>query len=144
MGRPIPVDPDKITHYSLKGDDSESPVVFELGVLTPSIKARLNDIAMNWSVNTNGGPEEKGNVHSHLNQRNVEIVRWGLRGWKNFTDDKGKEVVFQSVATAAPGRHGTLNIASQRALDTLTSDTVDELARELVPQTIITALEEKN
>lgn len=144
MTRPIPVDPDKITEYKLKGDDSESPVVFLLGVLTPRIKARLNDTAMNWSVNTNGGPEEKGNVHSHLNTRNVEIVKWGLRGWKNFTDEKGKEVLFDFAAISFPGRHGTLNICSERTLDQLPVEVVDELAGVLMPTAFITPVEEKN
>lgn len=144
MGRPIAIDPDELREYSLKGDDSESPVIYILGVMTPSIKAKLNDTAMNWSVKTNAEPEEKGNVHSHLCIRNVEIVRWGLRGWKGLKDKKGNDVPFPFIATPAPGRHGTLNIASQRALDMMESEDVDELARELVPQTFITAAEEKN
>ncbi len=70
-------------------DTEVDKTIFYLGSITTIQMANINDMLSRWRVQ-DGKMQE---IVMMTSQRNYEVVRCGLKGWKNFKDGD-KEIVF--------------------------------------------------
>ena len=98
---PIALDPRATFDYVLKEDrelPEEQQTVFELRPLTVSEEARVAD-----SMIASVPGQDEMSIKSGSYQ--LQILRCGLRGWRNFKNAKGADVAFD--VTKGNHRHVT-------------------------------------
>jgi len=142
----VALDIHQTREYTSPRDQGEPKTVFVLGVLDSALAARLNDSTFGWRRNDKG-PEQAADLHINRQMRNREIVRFGLKGWKNLAGADDQLVEFdpkvhrlKSVAVPDVGNREGL---SDIALDLL-KPYLSELAAVIEADNIITKEEEKN
>ena len=72
-----------------KYDNEKDKTIFLLGSISTKQMGIIQDMLSRWRVN--GGKMEEIIVQTA--QRNYELVKCGLKGWKNFKDND-KDVIF--------------------------------------------------
>lgn len=68
--------------------------IFVLGALTPEQRAFITDkggSAQEWDEN--GNPR----LVNRFGSRNLEAIRMGLRGWRQFRDKDGNDIPFNTI-----------------------------------------------
>lgn len=114
--------------------DWETATVFELGPLDQRTYTRLVDGAMSVGQGTG--------VQVRTSQMNYEIVRFGLRGWKNFQNGKGKTVPF--LTEKLPVGSTTYHVATDQTLTALGHDLIRELAAKIKSLSQVSVEQAKN
>ncbi|MGA9363317.1 MAG: hypothetical protein WBW16_03020 [Bacteroidota bacterium] len=137
----IPYDVTQVREYSVEGDSGEDRTIFLIGRLDYALRNRVFDEASMYSVNDKGA-DATATVSVRWHQRNANIVKFGLKGWKNFKDAQGKEILFDQVSVAIPDV-GNRKGVSDRCLN-LIQPWLAELAREILKDNRLSVEEEKN
>lgn len=120
-------------------NEAGKPTIFLLGNLLHEDRVYLTDMA--------GGMEQTPTGSFRMipknNQKVTEAVRRALRGWSNFFDQNGKEIVF--VTSPGTGERGQpRSFVSQDSLSALHMDIIRELSdRILEVNGVSGALEKK-
>ena len=135
----VAVDVNATREYTLEKDRGENPTVFEIGVLDGILGPYLLD-KHTTSTRMRGG--EQG-IEMKAGSYMLDIVRHGLRGWRNFHDAAGKEIEFKRVQVSVAGV-GVRWVADERCLAMLESEWLTELANEIKGDNTVTELDEKN
>ncbi len=139
----IAVDVYATREFILKVDKEDAnPVVFQIGMLDPFLRAEVNDKLSGYSVNKNGS-EALADVHIHAHTRNITVVRYGLKGWKNFKDAQGNDVKFDTISEAIP-KVGNRPIVSVECIKRLKANWVNELAEAIMDDNVLVEQDEKN
>jgi hypothetical protein len=138
----IAVDVNAVREYSLKADVGDDKTVFQIGLLDAPLRAHIEDKGLSYSVNATSPRDSPADVKMNLNQRALEVVRFGLRGWKNFKDSQGRDVQFDRVSQAVPGL-GNRYVVSDVSLRALEMDWIKELAGEISGDNAIDEAEKK-
>jgi hypothetical protein len=81
-------------------------------------------------------------IHTRMNQTNIEAVRHGLVGFRNFADAKGKHIQFSTQSIVVNGRK--YEVASDDTVTRLGIRLIQELASKIKEISEVTADEEKN
>lgn len=125
--------------YTLK-DDKENPTVWTIGRIDHRLWSELQDTHQHLEVNDLGA-NAKGSVKFDASKRADDFVRFGLKGWENFTDKAGKVVTFEtsSVGTPVGPRQGLTD-----RLLTAIRPFIGELSSEIERFNGVTKEEEKN
>lgn len=126
----IPFDVSCIRNYSLKSDTSGEPTVFELGFLDARSSAYLQNEYTSVKI-VDGKPEVKINMAS----RDIEAVRLGLRGIRNFSID------YKAIEKTYP--FGKRKVASDDTLDSI-KPYLAELAEQIIKDSVLPEQDEKN
>lgn len=101
---PIAITPATEWEWQLEEDRAEDgsidhgKTVFRLGALTAEQEARIEDMGTELIVGESGvtgGKLNRGSV-------TIEILRYGLRGWRNFNDAEGAPVEWKSEGGKPP------------------------------------------
>lgn len=114
--------------------DMENATVFELSPLDVRTFARIKDSTMQMS--------QFSGVSVNVNAANLETVRHGLKGWRNFVDAEGKDVPF--FTEKVPQGSRTLHLPTDQTLSMLGFELVKELAERIKEITQVSAAAEKN
>lgn len=114
--------------------DMETATIFELAPLDVRMNARINDSTMQVT--------QMSGVSMQLNAANVEIVKHGLKGWKNFTDKDGKAVPF--LTEKLPVGSTTYTVVSDQSLTRLGTQLLKELASRIKDLTQVSPNAAKN
>ena len=138
----IAVDVNAVREYSLKCDEGDDKTVFQIGTLDAPLRAHIEDKGTSYAVNASAPKDAPANVSMNMSGRSVEVVRFGLRGWRNFKDSSKKDVAFDRVSQAVPGI-GNRNVASDVSLRALKMEWIKELAKEITGDNMIEAEEKK-
>jgi len=86
----IAISPKEVREYILESErDSKSPTVFKLRSLSIREAVEIEDI-IGKSLNASGYP---------VGTFNYKVLKYGLVGWENLKDEKGKDVPFILDAT---------------------------------------------
>ena len=112
--------------------------VFELAGLDVATMAGIQDRAMNMAAN-DVNPETgmpNMSVKMQINETNIEAVRFGLRGWRNFKDAKGKEIKFAAETLKVGDK--TYQIVAPECMDRLDVGLVQELANQIKERSQVT------
>lgn len=120
--------------------DGASPTVFTLGTLTARVQVFLRDQATKFRPDPDN--EDKVVAEFSPNAAAYETVRFGLRGWSNFTDEDGNELKFSTVEKQLAGR--TYNVVSEESMDLLHADVIREISEELTKVNTLSEEEAKN
>lgn len=127
----IPFDVTCIRNYSLKSDTSGVPTVFELGFIDAQAAAYLQNEFSSVKI-VDGKPE----VQIDIANRDIEAVRLGLKGFRNFGS-----VAFVSVEKQYP--FGKRNVVSDDIINFL-KPYVSEIASQIQNDAVLSEQDEKN
>jgi hypothetical protein len=136
----IAFDSTSVHDYSLKSDTDEVKTVFKIGTLDTPLRLYISDKVAKYSYGKEG---DKAEVEYNVNQMNLEAVRFGLRGWENFKDKAGQDVIFSTVSTAVP-KLGNREGLSDFVLKKFHPDWITELGEEILRRNSISKEAEKN
>lgn len=136
----VPVDPEDPSKGSKTVTDiDEGATLFMLRPLDCFLNAHIYDNAS--SITGREGSEEVG-IKTRVNQTNLDAVRFGLSGFKNFTDRKGTAVRFTTVNEFVNGREYT--VASPDVMNCLGIRLIQELARKIKEISEVSEQQSKN
>lgn len=138
--RQLAIDPEATMEYRLDSDE-EGPV-FILGSIDVFLRATIADGNAAYYLKGKDSDGEAG-VRISGNRRNVELVKFGLKGWKNLKTAGGLEIVFETWVYDVPGL-GKRTGVSENKMSHLRFEWIDELAREILRQNALTGEEQKN
>ncbi|MBS7812349.1 hypothetical protein [Roseococcus pinisoli] len=131
-----------ITKYQSKSDPdygTDQATTFELGPVDVFCDTQIFDRMLEYKTDDADGVEASRFM---MNQMNLDKVRFGLRGWTNFQNEKGEQVAFSSTIRQVAGRPYT--VASNEAVALLGIELVRELAEKIRSLNIVTAADAKN
>lgn len=135
----VPIDP---------ADESKGFVdKYEIGPGATVFKLRGLDVFLNSMIYDNASMlqglenSEKFGIQTKVNQTNLDAVRHGLIGLKNFSDAKGNAVGFETQKAVVNGR--PYDVVSDKVMNTLGIRLIQELASKIKEISEVTAAEEK-
>ena len=144
---PIALNVSATKDYVLKCDRTlpeEQQTKFTLGMLDVKERIKIEDDQAQYGISTsNKSPDAPADMRVLRHKRNYEVVKLGLVGWKDFKDENGKEIVFDTTAQTG-GKNGSRNLVSDLCLSRLAMEWIDELADAIIGENKITAEESKN
>lgn len=82
-----------------KGTDQET--AFQIGALDTYVMARLQDGLTEF---TQESQNNEASAKVHLHAVAIQSAQFGIRGWKNFQDDKGNEIQFKTITKIVYGK----------------------------------------
>jgi hypothetical protein len=130
--------------YTLKHDHDTPPTTFHLGFLDPELEAFINDRTTKYEMN-NKGKDAQADATVSTKQRDIDIVRFGLRGWDNFNDGNGNPVPFETESEGT--RFGPKTVVSKKCMKLAFTGrlwAISELATQISGNSLMTEDEEKN
>lgn len=98
----------KVEDYILKRDrTSDDPTIFHIGKLDITLRGYIEDMSKQFGISGNGEAEASATVSMNLSKKDIEAVRFGIKGWDNF-QNSGVAVEFktESRPTKIGPRHG--------------------------------------
>jgi hypothetical protein len=108
----VAINSDSVIEYSLVSDTSDNKTVFQIGTLDAFTRAYLDD--SHTVIKRESGDYEDTSVHNKY----IQIVKHGLRGWKNFNDAQGNAVEFKTEEVNIP-RLGKRTVATDQTIKNL-------------------------
>lgn len=122
--------------------DANNPTVFHIGVLDPVLRAEIDDESSSYEMSS-ANPNEKAKVKLNWNKRQINAVKFGLRGMENFLDpqtNKPVEVKFETVHYAGKMRPAL----PDRIIAMFPSELRQELSEAILSESKLTGDERKN
>lgn len=117
----------------------EGATIFFLGALDVFLMGYIYDNAS--SISGKQGDDTVG-IHTRVNQTNIEAVRHGLKGFRNFVDAKGNQIAFKTKKAVVNGRE--YDVADDDTMAKLGLRLIQELAEKIKEISEVSADEEKN
>lgn len=129
-------------HDPNKGNPGKE-VTFILGALDGISDDKLRDYSTTFEVDPNKPGESKAKTVMNFFQRNMDLLRLGLKDIQNGIDPATKSPLkFNTVATPKFGK--SKNVASDRILAIIPRKIREDLAEEILRISGISEDEEKN
>lgn len=116
-----------ISEYDPEKNNKEKATVFELGVLSYRVESLIKDKYQYFTQEKESGDYRLG---ANINARAKDIVRFGLKGVKNFVDSNGKEVRFDTKSESLGGVN--YSVVTDGFLDKLGAKVVLELSEAIL------------
>lgn len=138
----IALDLNATMDFHSKYDLSDPKTTFKIGVLDPLTRARIEDAQTAFIMGSQQESAPKTDIKISVRQRNLDIVRYGLRGWENFKDSKGNIVPFETVVSSSGD--SSRSVVSDRCLGMIPWEVIQELAEEILKANTLSKEEEKN
>jgi hypothetical protein len=144
----IAFDVKETREYILEADRKlppEQQTIFILGTLDSSLAGHINDASIDFQMNDKG-PDREANIQWRRAFRQLQLVRFGLKGWSNLFDRQGKEIRFDPkdhTKSYAVSNVGNREGLTDRALD-LIKPYIRELAKQINEANWLDEEEEKN
>lgn len=138
-----PINVGETFEYVLKMEKNDSdPTVFILSILDSIIKTKLKDLGMVYRYNPDAPKDSVAEAKMNIAEQELEFVRFGLKGIKNFMDKNGNEIKFKMINR----RIGNTDyeIVSDETLKVIPRFAINEIANELMQKNEISEEEEKN
>ena len=139
MIRPINVG--ETVEYVLK-DDKTNPTTWILGILDSLIKTRLTDLGMVYKYNPEAPKDSCAESHMNIAEQDFEFVKFGLKGFKNFKDAKGSEIVCKTEKKTVGNTE--YDVVSDETLKVIPRAAITELAVKIAEENLLAEEEEKN
>ena len=134
------IDVDSIRDYVCKADRSlpkEEQTVWKIGVIDSVTMAKLDQLDVEFNPDS-----EEAKVKANLLGRELDYVRYGLKGFENFKDKSGVEIkpLMNTIARAGE----SLQIISDKTLKRIPPDVIRELAAAIKNDNKLSDAEIKN
>jgi len=82
--------------FICKDDDENNPTKWKLGVIDSLIMSEIQDLITLFEPDSTGRPDAPAKTKLCLNLVRAEAVRFGLKGWENFCDEVGGQIIFKT------------------------------------------------
>lgn len=128
--------------YISKYDTGEPKTVFKIGVIDSITRAKIEDDEFEFSVNRQD-PSSGSGMRISRRQLNIQVVRYGLRGWENVKDLQGNVVLFQTATEQAPDG-SSRRVAADASLNVLPPLLLAELATVITSSNMLSEQDSKN
>lgn len=132
--------------YVSKFDQGEDKTIWKLGVIDAALLATIEDSMYEFSVprNEEGTVDDDSPASTKLSikQRNLAVVRHGLRGFENFKFTDGTEAKFQACSKVRAGHN--VKVVEMATINQIPPKIIDELANEILERNSLTGDEAKN
>jgi hypothetical protein len=139
----IALDLTKVREYVSRYDSGEKKTIFKLGVIDSITRAGIRDKRFEWTGAADSVAGLQPQMKSNIHKVNVEYVRYGLRGWENFVNERGEPVQFETESEVGPG--GVVRtVVKESLLQLIPSHIIDELADEIARDNTLTEDDQKN
>lgn len=133
---------DEIREYVSPHDpDPEKPTVWLLGALDHRARTYIDDMTTEFEVSSSS-PKDKAKVSLRINERNFQLVRFGLKGWRGFLGEDGQEIPFDTDTVSIDGR--SYKLVAQRLMEFLPYQVIAELAGQVDGQNRLSEAEKRN
>lgn len=134
------IDVDAVRDYITKSDRAlpkEQQTVWKIGVIDSVTMARLDELDVEFNPDS-----EEAKVRANLMGRELDYVRYGLKGWENFKDKSGQEIkpIMNTMSRAGE----VFQIISDKTLKRIPPDVIRELALAIKGENKLKAYEIKN
>jgi hypothetical protein len=86
----------------LVSDRGDDPTIWLIGPIDAILWNAILDEATKFSGESDGKNTASLQMQVNRNSRNAQLVRFGLRGWRNFKDSSGNQISFSTVSTSVP------------------------------------------
>lgn len=125
-------DPDK---------DTDAATIWTIGTIDARVMSIIKDKATAIPVSAFSGGGD-GNATLNINQTNFEIVVFGLKGFKNFQDDDGKQIAWRGVQNNLANRN--YFTCDPKIIEAMPEDAIAELAGKIMDINTLSEPERKN
>ncbi len=134
------IDVDSVRDYVCKADrplPKEEQTVWKIGVIDSVTMAKLDQLDVEFNPDS-----EEAKVKANLLGRELDYVRYGLKGFENFKDKSGAEIkpLINTIARAGE----SIQIISDKTLKRIPPDIIRELAAAIKNDNKLSDAEIKN
>ena len=130
-------------HVSKYETDKENPTVWILGTIDQLTRDKIDDMATSYEIDSEKPQGGKALAVFHFNRIKTDLVRVGLKGFRNFVHpETSKEIEFKTIATARFG--SSHNVVSDQVLNMIPREVISELADEIDKMNKLSEEEVKN
>lgn len=133
------VDINEVEDYVIKGDVN-SPTIWKIGVLDSITTAMVDDITTTFEMPELISTQPKTTLN--LKMKNIEVVRYGLRGFTNFKDKTGNDIVYKVKEVARGGKK--YSIVADEIMAIIPANVINELADVITKKNVLSETEIKN
>ncbi len=124
-------------------DKGPDKTIWVLGTLDAYTWAYLNDNLAEFEVEISEDETVVPKTRMKIHASAIEACRYGLRGWKNFKDEKGGEIPFETEKIQlTDGR--VYQVVKSGVLGRIPIDVIMEISNKLREVNLVTEEEEKN
>lgn len=135
------IDLNEVKDFVMPGD-KDNPTVFKIGALDTSIRSKIEDEATSFSVSPGANSSGEASTQLKIAHKNLQLVRFGLKGFKNFLDAKSKPIQFKTETYNLLGR--SYEVIASSLLDIIPMNVISRLAAEIKKENTLTEKEIKN
>lgn len=139
MLRPLNIG--EVVEYSLK-EDKKDPTIFILAIVDSLVHSQLMDLGMVYRYNPDAPKDSVAETRMEIGKQEIEFVRFGLKGFKNFKDKDGNDIPFKTVKNTVGNTD--YQVASDETLKYIPRPAIAELAKEIDNLNKISVAERKN
>ena len=129
--------------YVSKSDpDKENPTIFKIGLLDSQMKGHIIDRISDFEMSS-ANPDDNAKVTFRMNERNLALVKFGVKDIKNLSDPQTKKPVEVKCDTV--NKFGkSYEVLPDSVLDMLSLQIITELAEEILKEINLSKEAEKN
>ncbi len=133
----IAIDINAIKEYSLKDDISDNKTIFLIGQIDSITRSYVDDENALYDFKDKDEP-----VKTKFNTKLIDIIRFGVKGWKNFKDVAGFDVEFKTEEKTFP-IIGKRTVMSDESISRIPSKYILELSIEIITNNTLTEEDKK-
>ena len=123
-------------------DDKDNPTIFIIGILDSLLTAKLTDSSVTYRFNPDAPGDSAAETKWNIAEQDMEFVRFGLKGIKNFKDKKGNDLSFKTVKKKIG--NSEYNIVSDETLKYIPRYAIREIANFIAKENRVTEEQRKN
>jgi hypothetical protein len=128
-------------YVSPNDPDGSDPTTWILGTLDLRARTYIQDETATFEVSSER-PTDKAGVKLRIGERNVLIVRFGLKGWRNLKDAHGQEIPFEQDTVPLDGK--SYPVVARRLIEMLPYELIEELAGAILALNTLMEHDRKN
>jgi len=122
--------------------DKDNPTIFEVGLLDSQMRGYILDKVSDFELSS-GKPDDDAKLNWRINERNLALVKFGVKDIKNFADPQtGQPIKFKCDVINKFGK--SYDIVPDKILNMIPLKIMSELGAEILKETEISKEAEKN
>lgn len=109
--------------------DTPDATIFKIGTLDGRMTGRIRDMATTMIIDPKA-LDEQVNTTINTNEMHFQAAMYGLRGWENFSDEKGDDVKFKTVKRTHGGQ--SYKVVNPEILSLVPQSVITEIGMEVM------------
>jgi len=119
-------------YISKHDEDKENPTVFKISSLDPHLEGHILDRISDFEMSS-ANPDDNAKVTFRVNERNLQLVKFGIKDIKNLIDPQTKKPVEVKCDTV--NKFGkSYEVLPDSVLGMLSLQIITELAAEILKE----------